>query len=101
MTNDCHCVRHFVIVSECVCAFGLIYLNKEHNTEKLLSFMLDSADVVLPLCFRVCVRLWADLPQQGAQQRETAELHAGLHRHSQGGAADLTVQNHRQRSLSH
>ena len=31
-------------VSECVCAFGLIYRNKEHSNEKLLSFMLDSVD---------------------------------------------------------
>ena len=101
VTSDCLCVCHFVIVSECVCAFGLIYRNKEHSNEKLLSFMLDSVDVVFSLCFRVCVCLWADLPQQGTQQWETAEFHAGLRRHSQGGAADLAVQNHRQRSLSH
>ena len=47
MTRDSHCVWHLFCrcVSECVCAFGLIYRNKEHCNEKLLSFMLDAVDI--------------------------------------------------------
>ncbi|XP_070173283.1 protein ECT2-like [Littorina saxatilis] len=37
-------VLDFAETEDCMCAFGLIYRTKEQSNEKLLSFMLDSAD---------------------------------------------------------
>ena len=45
-TSNCHCIWCVCCkcLSECVGAFGLIYRNKDQSNEKLLSFMLDSAE---------------------------------------------------------
>ncbi|XP_076454134.1 protein ECT2-like [Babylonia areolata] len=38
-------VLDFTETDECVCSFGIIYRNKDQGSEKLLSFMLESAEV--------------------------------------------------------